>query len=84
MTKGTFSMSFLWLGSPGTGHGASTSEGRTEKLKWRDGRKDPEPNEASDLTVGAPAVWTPAGDAGRLDNYSYQPRDAMLRLEWTY
>ena len=33
MTEDTFSMSLLWLRSPGTGHGASTSEGKTEKLK---------------------------------------------------
>lgn len=42
ITKDTFSMCLLWLGSSGTGHGASTSEERTEKLKGRDGREDPE------------------------------------------
>lgn len=74
-------MSLLCLGSTGTGHGASTSEQRAEKHKWRDGREDQEPDQARSLNVGEPVVWAPSGGAGRLDSYSYQPQDTVLRLE---
>ena len=81
MTEDTFSMSLIWLRSPV--HGASTSEGKTEKLKWKNGEKDPEPNLARGLIVGALVVWALARDIGRLGSYSYQPRDTMLSLECT-
>lgn len=57
-------MSLLWLWSTGTGHGAGTSEERTEKLKGRVGREDPEPDQATGLIVGEPVVWAPAGAQG--------------------
>lgn len=76
-------MSLLWLGSPGTGHDASTSEERTKKFKERGGREDLEHNQTRGLIVGAPAVWSLAGGAGRPNSSSYQPRNAMLKLECT-
>lgn len=75
----------MWLGSPSTDHGTSTSEERTAKLKQRDEREDPEPNQARSLKyiVGAPASSAPAAGVGRLDNNLYQPKDVVLRLECT-
>lgn len=83
IAKDPFSTCLLWLGSPGMGHGASSSEGKTKELKGTDGREDPEPNQAGGLIVGAPALWAPTGGTGRLDTYPYQPKDTMLRLECT-
>lgn len=57
-------MSLLWLGSTSAGHGASTSEERTEKLKERVGREDPEPDQATGLTVGEPVEGAQQGAQG--------------------